>query len=192
MYLDLVGRREEALAAMKRAEAVDPLAPVWITWQGDLHWDFEQYDEAIVDLERSLDLDSEYAWTWYMLGLCYDGKELYEEAIAAHEKATALNAGFGWALAYSYALAGRRAEARDRAAALAQAPRPYAWGLAHIHAALGDEDEAFRWLEIAYRDRYAFIPWVDKVPTFESLHGDPRMADLVRRLDLPRQTGAGF
>jgi hypothetical protein len=51
---------------------------------------------------------------------------------------------------------------------------------------LGDKNEAFRWLEISYKGRHSFLPWINKNPFYAPLHDDPRFQDLVRRINPPR------
>jgi hypothetical protein len=58
--------------------------------------------------------------------------------------------------------------------------------MARIYAALEDKDQAFATLEKAYEERNSLIVFVGVVPFFESLHTDPRFADLLRRIRLNR------
>jgi hypothetical protein len=37
-----------------------------------------------------------------------------------------------------------------------------------------------RWLE--FRPGYAWVPWMNRLPYFASLHDDPRYIDLLRRI----------
>jgi hypothetical protein len=60
------------------------------------------------------------------------------------------------------------------------------WGLAEIYAALGEKDQAFRWLEAGFKSRFSWMPWIDKNPRFAPLRDDPRFQDVLRRLNLPQ------
>jgi hypothetical protein len=60
-----------------------------------------------------------------------------------------------------------------------------AYGLIMIYSALGEKDEAFKWL--AHRPYHAWIPWVAVFPEFKPLHGDPRFAEFVKKLNPPEQ-----
>jgi hypothetical protein len=53
-----------------------------------------------------------------------------------------------------------------------------------LSAQIGDADAAFHWLEKAYQERFLTMPNLKVAPGLRSLHGDPRFADLVRRLGL--------
>jgi|SRR6267378_3700562 len=56
---------------------------------------------------------------------------------------------------------------------------------AGLHAALGNKDEAFAWLDKAYSERSSKLLDLKLDPDFDSLRGDPRYTDLVRRIGLP-------
>jgi len=60
------------------------------------------------------------------------------------------------------------------------------WFLAAIYGALGEKDEAFRWLEACYKERHSWMPWIGKDVSFKPLRSDPRFQDLVRRMNLPK------
>ncbi len=183
MYLVLFGRDDEAVARMKRAQQVDPLDPLLHSWMGDLHYSLKAYDEMIDDARKALELDPDFPRAFFTLGLGYAGMGMYEEAIAAHEKAVAAHPGWNWALADTYALAGRTGDARRIAAELEGQNDPRnAWGLALVYMDLGEKDEAFRWVEAAYEYRNPWTPWFR---FFEPLRDDPRLQDLVRRMNLP-------
>ena len=91
-------------------------------------------------------------------------------------------------LGLTYALAGRRDEARLVLAELDADSMPWdTWFIAQIYAVLGEKDEAFRWLEAAYGPHHhPYLPWIMHPPAFKPLHDDPRFQDLLRRLNLLR------
>ena len=51
---------------------------------------------------------------------------------------------------------------------------------------MGEKDEAFRWLEIAYKERHGFLPFLRDNSGFSPLRSDPRLQDLVRRMHAPQ------
>ena len=55
-----------------------------------------------------------------------------------------------------------------------------------IYVALGEKDQAFEWLEKAYEDRSIGGPFVmiKADPIYDPLRSDPRLADLLRRMNL--------
>ncbi len=91
-------------------------------------------------------------------------------------------------IAYVYAASGQRAKAEQLIHELKEGARKGEFnevGIAWTYAALGEEDEAFRWLNEAYRRRIGGLALLKVEPRFESLHSDPRFADLLRRMGLP-------
>jgi len=178
--------KDEALVEMRRAIELDPLTPLWssdLAWQ---YWSLRQPEKAIAEANKSLELDPQFGQSLCILGSVYAEKGMYNEAIAVQQKAGAAGPEWRACLGRTYALAGRKEEARKIAAERAKNPLPIdAWGLAEIYAALGDKDEAFRWLEEGYKIRVSYLPWIRQNPAYEPLRSDPRFQDLVRRMNLP-------
>jgi uncharacterized protein YpiB (UPF0302 family) len=83
-------------------------------------------------------------------------------------------------------MAGEAEEARKVLAQLDQLSKeryvtPY--GVAWIHAALGEREEALRWLETAYQQRANWMLLLKIDPSFDDLRRDPRFQDLMRRMN---------
>ena len=186
-YLLLFGRTDEALAELRRVQEVDPLVPLWPAWQGWQYWWAGQYEEAINEARKSLELDSDFVVALYVLGNAYAAKGMYEEAIKAHQRAGVLSRDWKSGLGLTYALAGRQDEARLVLAELeADLTTWDTWFIAQIYAVLGEKDEVFRWLEAAYGPHHhPYLPWIMQPPAFKPLHDDPRFKDLLRRMNLP-------
>jgi hypothetical protein len=88
-------------------------------------------------------------------------------------------------LAWAYAVAGRRPEARRALQRLIAASRlRYVSPLdvAEIYGALGERRQAFTWLERAYRGRDPWLVLLSVEPKLDPLRGDPRFALLSRRV----------
>ena len=54
-----------------------------------------------------------------------------------------------------------------------------------IYAALGQTEEAFRWLETAYEPHANWMVFLTVDPVFDDLRSDPRFRDLMRRMNFP-------
>jgi hypothetical protein len=59
-----------------------------------------------------------------------------------------------------------------------------AWGIAALHASLGDVDEAFRWLETAFEERATGLAFLRCHPRLDPIRKDPRYPPLVKRAGL--------
>ncbi len=180
-YLALFGRMDEAITEHKRAQELDPLTPLHTSWLGGLYWMDNRYEMAIEECQKAFELDPDNWAGLLVLGDVLTETGRYEEAITAHQKiARSL-----WPLGRTYALAGRMDEARKILAELkAKKVTPMrAFGLAVLYTALGEKDEAFRWL--AYEQHHAWVAWVRVLPWFEPLWDDPRFKNVLQRMNLP-------
>lgn len=189
--LQLVRRRfEDALEHSRRAVAIDPLSPWWAMSHGIVLENTRRDAEAIAHFEEMLRAHPDLVPALLHLGLTYVNAGKPEAAVATFDKALLIGRGHSQLLAlkaYALAKAGRREEAlaivREIEKFGERAPAP-SHNLAIAWTALGDHDRAFYWLERAYRDRLYLLRWVAVGPGFEPLRGDPRYADLMRRMGL--------
>ncbi len=183
--LILFDRMDEALAEHKRAQELDPLTPLHTAWLGGLYWIWERYDEALEEVHKALEL-SPKSWTvLYVLGHIYVDMGMIEEAIAVSQKAAARYPNLRYLLGCAYAMAGRRDEALKILAELEkEEPTPFgALSLVELYTALGNKNEAFRWLN--YENPHCWVPWVRVLPPFKPLRDDPRFKGLLQRMNLP-------
>jgi serine/threonine protein kinase/tetratricopeptide (TPR) repeat protein len=185
-YLLLFERIDDALAEMRKIQETDPLTPLWPAWQGWLYLYAEQYDEAIKETNKALELNPNFPVALYVQGCAYALKGMYEQAIEIHQKAGGLSPGWKCGLARIYAMAGRSDEAMQVLAELEADHTPWdTWYIALIYVALGEKDDAFRWLEAAYGPpNHPYLPWMSCAPGFKPLRDDPRFSDLLRRMNL--------
>ncbi len=186
-HLLMMGRNKEEMTEMKRAQELDPLNPVYCVWMGQLFYHAGKYENAMVEARKALELNPELPDGLALLGNVYAEKGMFSHAIACLEKAASNDPVLSrYALARTYALAGRKDDARRIAADLRKNPTRWdTYGLAMIYAALGETDEAFRWLEAMFVARHMYTPWIKVAPEFSPLRGDSRFNDLARRLKLP-------
>ena len=128
------------------------------------------------------------------IGLAYVQLGEFERGIAALREAVRLeNTPMMKAyLAYGYAMASRRDEAIALIEEVAEISRLHytcAYEVAVSYSALGNRDEAFRWLEKALEDRADCIPFLNVDPRLDRLRPDPRFDQLVKRVGLRREDG---
>jgi tetratricopeptide (TPR) repeat protein len=144
-----------------------------------------RYDDGLREVQKSLELNPRLALAFHVIGFAYDGKGMYEEALAAQQQAAALSPGLLWGVGYAYARMGRRGEALKVATEL-PATSVNTLFRARIYAALGERAEALRWVESAFEQRHGNVPWIRNDPSLAPLlRAEPRYADLVRRMRLP-------
>jgi tetratricopeptide (TPR) repeat protein len=183
-------RFDEAIAAMRRAEELDPLSPIIGTNLGDVLLYARRYDEAIVQYQRVLSLDPSFANSFSGLGLTHWQKGMKPEAIAEMRKYIELTgSSFGKGdLGFFLARSGQRDEAVKLLAGLKQASSqryvPFT-AIAFIHLGLGEKEEALDWLEKDIDDRGSNPTYYATMPELDDLRTEPRFKALLKRLNLP-------
>ena len=188
MLLGALGRHEEAAAENRRAFELDPFSPTINLHRASGFLLQREYDRAIEDLRKSRELFPAYTSIPGTLSSAYALKGKFKEALAARSDTASLTGddpAEDEGLAYIHALAGREREAREILARLNLESVADRVSVAVVYAALGDADEAFRWLERAYAEREWGVSELKVHPVFDSLRSDPRFTDLLRRLNFP-------
>ncbi len=189
--LQTMGRRDEALAEVQRAQQLDPLSPIISLASAYWYLRAGQRDEAIRRLRDTVSLFPEFADAYVVLGDANVANGAYQEGIIAYQKARSLSgasAAEGAALAQAYAKAGIRGYYLWELQRLREeAKHRYvrAWAFALIFADLGEKDQALSYLERAYEDRDYRIGSLRLEARFDSLRSDPRFQALVRRMNFP-------
>lgn len=191
MFLGVLGRQDEAIAAMKRAIELDPFSALMCSGLGVvLQW-FGRDGEAAEQQRKAIALDPFFPQAHLVLARAYDQLGRYDEAIVEHLETDTLDgidpsvvAGFKRAY-MSSGINGYRRKRLEWEKQRARSGNTNYHLIALLSAELGDRDAAFQWLERAYQERRLTMPNIKVAPGLRSLHGDPRFADLVRRVGLP-------
>ncbi|HWY07794.1 MAG TPA: tetratricopeptide repeat protein [Candidatus Acidoferrales bacterium] len=187
-HLSLLGRYDEAIAEMRKAENLDPLSLIINTDLAELLLLAHSYDESIRQSRKTIEMDPNFALAHNQLGQAYLQKQMGDEAITELQKAVQLSAGSPTCmanLARAYAASGKMSEAAKLLSDLKKRSNPgysHASEIAVIYATLGDKNQAMTWLEKGYEER--FNPGVLLRPGFDSLRSDPRFQELLRRIGL--------
>ena len=188
-HLSLLGRYDEAIAEMRKAENLDPLSLIINADLAELLVLAHSYDESIRQSRKTIEMDPNFALAHNQLAQAYLQKHMYEEAVAELQKAVQLSGGSPTCianLARAYVASGKRSEAIKLLSDLKKRSNPgysNASEIAMIYASLGDTDQAMNWLEKGYEER--FNPGVLLRPGFDPLRSDPRFQNLVHRIGLP-------
>jgi TolB-like protein/DNA-binding winged helix-turn-helix (wHTH) protein/Flp pilus assembly protein TadD len=187
-HLSLLGRYDEAIAEMRKAESLDPLSLIINADLAELLLLAHSYDESMLQSRKTIEMDPNFALAHNQLGQAYLQKQMRDEAITELQKAVQLSAGSPTCmanLARAYAASGKMSEAAKLLSDLKKRSNPgysHASEIAVIYAALGEKNQAMSWLEKGFEER--FNPGVLLRPGFDSLRSDPRFQELVRRIGL--------
>jgi tetratricopeptide (TPR) repeat protein len=184
-----MGRHEEAIAQMKQALETDPLSLVVNANLGGVYYWARRYDEAIAQCRRTLEIDADFVVAHARLLETYQQTGMYEQAIAEMQRMDNEVRQQAPLLQRAYRAGGARGYWQKLLElTMDRANREYVTPsrVARIYARLGDETQALEWLEKAYRERDLFLGDLKVDPNFDSVRSDPRFADLLRRMGLPR------
>jgi TolB-like protein/Tfp pilus assembly protein PilF len=189
-YLASMRRFDEAISTQEARLAKNPLDPI-ISNDLELIYLFaRQYDKAIEQTGKTLELDPNFWQSYYVLGLARVKKGEYQEATTALEKARLMDGSpsIRGYLGHVYAVSGRRADAENvlqELKVLSGKRYVSAYCISMIYAGLNDKDAAFEWLEKAYNARASAMAQLAVDPVFDNLRTDPRFKDLLKRMNLP-------
>ncbi|HXD31500.1 MAG TPA: winged helix-turn-helix domain-containing protein [Pyrinomonadaceae bacterium] len=179
------GRFNEALRLMRRAVELDPLNANLRAGLGQLEYWGGAPDEGIVDLKRALELNPK-ATPRIVLAEIYVIQGRPQDALAEIEQ---LRPGSPYRLqqsAIAYHGLGREKESD---AALQELIAKYqtiaAFQIAEVHAFRNEPDKAFEWLDRAYAQRDVGLALTKVSALLKNLHGDPRYAALLKKLNFP-------
>ena len=167
-----LGQFEEAVADMRLAEELDPLAPIMSVGAGVALSFARRYEESRRILERSRELYPKVGCTHGWLGFAYEQLGRYDDALAAMTACHNLepsSLSISW-LCHCYAAAGRRDEAlKLLAQTMEQSDRayisPYVSLMAYI--GLGDKDRALESLHAAVEERSSWLYAAKVDPRFD-------------------------
>jgi TolB-like protein/DNA-binding winged helix-turn-helix (wHTH) protein/Tfp pilus assembly protein PilF len=189
-HLSLLGRFDEAIVEMRKAENLDPLSLIINADLAELLSLAHSYDDSIRQSLKTIEMDPNFALAHNQLAQAYLQKHMYAEAVTESQKAVELSRDSPTCianLARAYVTSGKRSEAVKLLDDLKKRSNPgysNAAEIAMIYASLGDADQAMTWLEKGFEER--FNPGVLLRPGFDPLRSDPRFQNLVHRIGLPQ------
>jgi len=190
-FLRGVGRQDEAFSEIKRAAELDPLSLIFLNNIAEIYLDRGDLNASFNTCQRMNELDPGFWSAHSVLGIIFVKQGRFTEAKAEAQKAVELSNRSGGSLAllgYVIARSGRRDEAQSVITELEKKfaeKTADARDLAIVYAGLNDKDKAFEWLEKAYQYRSFQLGNLRLEPLLiEALSGDPRWADLFRRIGL--------
>ncbi|HLG14403.1 MAG TPA: tetratricopeptide repeat protein [Blastocatellia bacterium] len=186
LHLRVHGRFDEALAEVKKAQEIDPLSLAIETAVGGILYFAREYDRAVEGLRVAIESEPGFPNAYLYSGLCYEGKGLYGEAIAAFRKKMSISGREPETLsclAHAYARAGRKSSARRLLDELGRSSRrDVFYYMATVRVALGEYEQAFAWLERGYEELDMSLALLNVDPRLDPLRADPRFSDLLRRV----------
>jgi TolB-like protein/Tfp pilus assembly protein PilF len=189
LWLACQGRADEAVAWAERGRELDPAA---VSFE-DLGWTLFQtrhYDQDIHELRAALVVRPNDLGALTDLGFVLIANNQPGDAIPVLERAISISnrsPGPIGVLIRAYAHGGRRGDALRLLAELKRRRETGyvpAGAFVNAYLGLGENEEAFAWLEQAYKEQSNMLQFVKVHPYFDPIRSDPRFADLIRRVGL--------
>jgi tetratricopeptide (TPR) repeat protein len=181
-----LGRLPEAVAAVRKATALDPLSnPAWEHLGRFLTFsrDFAAAHEA---LHRALEIQPESPFGLTDLGdlLLLEGNAA--EALAVYRQVLNPEAFRLPGIAMAEHTLGHAKESQQALEELiAKHAQESAFQIAEAYSWRGEKEKAFEWLERAYKQRDGGLAEIKGDQLFASLRSDPRYKALLRKMNLP-------
>jgi TolB-like protein/Tfp pilus assembly protein PilF len=191
VLLGALGRRDEAIAEIRKAAEVDPLSiPVRNMVASQLEMS-NRCDEAAEEVRRTLELIPNaihLAMLHDGLASCYRTKGLQKEALEEEVKGRIASGATPKEIEEfrkTYAVSGRQGILqKDLQAALARWEKDHwhadAFNIAMLYVSLGDKDHAFAWIDKLIELRSTWLIWI--YPGDPLLRSDPRFAEVKRKM----------
>lgn len=188
-YLSIQGVHDQAVLTFQKALSIDPISRVYLGHFGLILYRARQYDRALEQCHKALELDPNYANAMWFLALSLEGTGQMSESVSVLKRAVAVSAGGSHYKAFlgrAQSLAGDHQagftilqELESRRGTEYISP----FDLALVHLGLGNREAGLELLEEAYAQRVfrlVELTW----PIFDDLRTDPRFQTIVRRIGL--------
>jgi tetratricopeptide (TPR) repeat protein len=179
-----LGRIDESDALIRQALLLDPLnVEAYVAYGGHLVLTGRP-EEAESALKKALELSPHRGRIHYSLGRAYMAQGRLDDALREFEQEVHGTFHLLGIVQVQHA----RGKAAASSSALRELTRKYAEGgafqIAEAHAYRGETEQAFEWLEHAYRQRDAGLASIKIDPLLENLHADRRWRPWLKRMRL--------
>ena len=188
IYLNVVGKFDEAVNAMERAVQLDPLSLPINRAFGEALMNAGRYDDAIEQLDKTLELDSNFraaieakAWVYLLKGENDKAIETFKE----FQKKTGDPLKGQYGLGYAYGVAGDIDKAKECLQLLKQREKRdkdvnLNFDFLVIYLALNDLDKVFYYMGKSLDEGNAAF-FLSTHPFLDNIRNDPRFNELLVR-----------
>jgi tetratricopeptide (TPR) repeat protein len=188
VFLISMARQEEGLAEMRKALELDPTAE--FTNMVSVHTLYlaRKYDKAIEQANNAIQLYPDSWGTYFWLGVAYERKGMYEQAVEAYLKSNSLQGVEPEeleAFRNAYQKSGIRGywqHVRDTVSA--DGSEPCSMRSIYASARLGETKQTIDYLNQALQKHCPSIRTLKVDSFYDNLRGDPRFQDVLARLKL--------
>jgi tetratricopeptide (TPR) repeat protein len=182
-YLSYMGRHKGALAEINSAIELDPLSSRNLACAAWFHAYARKFDDALNYAKELFNLHPSDPVNYLTLGIIYNYKAMYTEAIQALQTAMEF-----WNepypaphLACAYALSGQTEKAHELLNTF-KSNDTFFVEIAQVYAAFGDKSRAFEYLDKALLENHANLISLNVDPYWDSIRSDKRFTELVNKI----------
>ncbi len=190
LLLELLGRFDEAISEIHRAQELDPLSLIINAAVARVYDAAGQYDKAIEQSQRLLEMEPGFAIAHIILARSYGSKKLCDESLREYKVALNLDPNdltFRMCVGYAYGMAGNLEEARktlNELLALSKSRYVSPGLLYSLYFVLGEEENMFLCLEKVFEERDVNLAYLRFDTDFVKYRHDPRFIALIRKMGL--------
>jgi adenylate cyclase len=190
IQLTIQGRFDEAFVQVDNARALSPMNALEHTQRGETHYASGNYDAAINTYLNAIKLFPAVAMLYDDLGRAYIARGQYREAIDALNTALKVSAGRQPSTLAFLSIAHFKTNDSKKADALMEELKQqtvrgekgvYVF-MAMYYSAINQKEEAFHYLDQAWKSNDVDLIWLKVEPSFRNLHTDPRYAVYLNRV----------
>jgi TolB-like protein/predicted negative regulator of RcsB-dependent stress response len=189
-HLSELGRFEEAIRQATEALSRDPMSGIMNSGLAFVLLHARKLDWCVEQCLTAIEVDPHMTLSYLTLGTAYEQKGMYQEAITAYEKGTALGGAVAISKAFIghvYAKSGEQAKAHDELRDLQELSKTrYVPSVASaiVYDGLMEKDLAIEALHRACENRETDLIVIKVWPHFDNLRDDPRFQEIERRVGL--------
>ena len=178
-----MARQEEGRAEMRKGLELDPTAEFTNMVSVHILYLARQYDEAIEQANNAIQLYPDSRATYFWLGVAYERKGMYEQAVEAYLKSNSLQGAEPEeleAFRNAYQKSGNRGYWQHVRDTVSGEP----CSMSSIYARLGETKQTIDYLNQDFQKHCPSIRTLKVDSFYDNLRGDPRFQDVLARLQL--------
>ena len=179
--LSNMGQHEEAIQEAKRAQELDPLSHIMSRGLGGVYLNARQYEQAIEELERAIEFGSKAYFGHLWLFYAYHQSKQHRESIGVLKEFAGLM-GFSDQRALIEKIYTESGYSEALREVIPIIPDPF--HIAAFYTLLGEKDQAFEWLEKAYKEHSLGLGGLKEASIFDSIRSDARFKALLKKINL--------
>lgn len=155
--------------------------------RGKRYMEVGDYDKAIRDFSRAIELESKYVFAYTERGLAWEMKGFHEKALADYDKAVSINPEYGKTYkyrAFTWEAMGEYVKAIDdckKAIELNPDDSEAFYQMGSIYCKQKDEKDALQFLEMAFKNGYHDFKTLEKDPVWDDVRNTSDFQELIQR-----------